>query len=218
MSARQSAELDHAFERNGWGAEDVKWLSQGDILASVLEVRRGNATIVPTPLLIPGGTAVLPARKESFSAKEKYVVNISPGSHVKISYVNSEYLQLCGDSVEEPSSETALCAHVLTRPSEFAPAVKELNGKGIITKITPAEQFALMARQPDGPKGASGLLLANGFANLLEVVFPNGATRLVRLRWYGGGWGVYVSPVSISFQWYDGSQVLSRDSRGAVAA
>lgn len=45
MSARQSAELDHAFERHGWTPADVKWLSSGDTLAEVLQVRRGNAEI-----------------------------------------------------------------------------------------------------------------------------------------------------------------------------
>ncbi|OGZ09755.1 MAG: hypothetical protein A3D65_05515 [Candidatus Lloydbacteria bacterium RIFCSPHIGHO2_02_FULL_50_13] len=45
MSARQSAELDHAFERNGYAASDVKWLSQGSILAEVKRVRDGYAEI-----------------------------------------------------------------------------------------------------------------------------------------------------------------------------
>ena len=47
ISSRQSAELDHAFERNGWDASDVKWLSQGDNLAAILDVRHGCAKIVP---------------------------------------------------------------------------------------------------------------------------------------------------------------------------
>lgn len=47
MSARQSAELDYAFERNGWTPDDVKWLSKGKNLASVLAVRRGESKIVP---------------------------------------------------------------------------------------------------------------------------------------------------------------------------
>lgn len=45
MSARQSAELDHAFERNGWTPGDVKRLSVGTTLADVLQVLRGNAEI-----------------------------------------------------------------------------------------------------------------------------------------------------------------------------
>jgi len=45
MSVRQSAELDHAFERNGWTPGDVKRLSIGAMLADVLQVVRGNAEI-----------------------------------------------------------------------------------------------------------------------------------------------------------------------------
>ena len=45
MFARQAAELDYAFERNGWTPDDVKWLSTGDNLARILEVRRGSAEI-----------------------------------------------------------------------------------------------------------------------------------------------------------------------------
>jgi hypothetical protein len=41
MSARQSAELDHAFERNGWTSEDVKWLSTGKNLQDILKIRHG---------------------------------------------------------------------------------------------------------------------------------------------------------------------------------
>lgn len=45
MSARQSAELDHALERNGCTASDVKLLSQGTILAEVKKVLNGYAEI-----------------------------------------------------------------------------------------------------------------------------------------------------------------------------
>ena len=47
MSARQSAELDHAFERNGYTAADVKVLSTGYILKSVLPIVRGGTPNVP---------------------------------------------------------------------------------------------------------------------------------------------------------------------------
>ena len=45
MTSRQAAELDFALERNGWAAEDVKKLSEGDILAHVREVLLGHAEI-----------------------------------------------------------------------------------------------------------------------------------------------------------------------------
>jgi hypothetical protein len=46
MSVRQSAELDHAFQRNGWTAADVKKLSQGRTLADVLRLIKGELKLV----------------------------------------------------------------------------------------------------------------------------------------------------------------------------
>lgn len=45
MSSRQAAELDHAFERNGWSSQEVKILSSGDLLASIRQVILGHASI-----------------------------------------------------------------------------------------------------------------------------------------------------------------------------
>tara|TARA_B100002051_G_scaffold172700_1_gene163298 strand:+ start:315 stop:890 length:576 start_codon:yes stop_codon:yes gene_type:complete len=46
MSTRQAAELDHAFERNGWTPAEVKKLSQGDMLATVRRVLLGDVEII----------------------------------------------------------------------------------------------------------------------------------------------------------------------------
>ncbi len=46
MSARLAAEFDHAVERNGGTADDVKWLSGGDTLAKVFKLRSGDYIIV----------------------------------------------------------------------------------------------------------------------------------------------------------------------------
>lgn len=45
MTSRQAAELDHALERNGYTAEDVKRLCNGDLLARLLPAVQGNAVI-----------------------------------------------------------------------------------------------------------------------------------------------------------------------------
>lgn len=209
--------------------------SNGDAVAMILEesLTRDNLEQKlialgkrqkPQPILNFVTRRTLPARNAKFDPKKSYVVNVGSGlptpalGTVKISYVDQEYLQLCGDAVYDAAPETTLCSHILTRPSAFAPAVKELNGRGIEARITPVEQFSLMEQQPDGPKSPAGLLLANGYANLLEVVFPNGETRLVNLYWYDDGWNVYVYSVSHSLQWRDGRQLLSCNFRDTVVA
>lgn len=45
MTSRQAAELDFAFERNGYTADDVKKLSSGNLLAQLLPIVRGNAEV-----------------------------------------------------------------------------------------------------------------------------------------------------------------------------
>ncbi len=49
MTSRQAAELDHAFERNGWTSGDVKKISQGDMLTRLLPLIRGSAVISEQP-------------------------------------------------------------------------------------------------------------------------------------------------------------------------
>lgn len=59
MTCRQAAELDHSFDRNGWGSSDVKWLSSGDVSADVLKVRKGELDIIPRRFSSHTGVAVL---------------------------------------------------------------------------------------------------------------------------------------------------------------
>ena len=86
MSARQAAELDFSFERNGLSAEDVKWLSSGSVLADILNVRRGLAEIKPIDF-----TLQIPAlsRMETAKLLKKYgmksVVDNSPTEAVTFS-------------------------------------------------------------------------------------------------------------------------------------
>ena len=68
MSVRQAAELDHAFERNGWTPSHIKALSSGDMLARILPVVLGHAEIKPrehlidcdAPVFCPDDWEVLP--------------------------------------------------------------------------------------------------------------------------------------------------------------
>lgn len=46
MTSRQAAELDFAFERNGYTSKNVKKMSQGNILAELLPVLNGYAEVV----------------------------------------------------------------------------------------------------------------------------------------------------------------------------
>ena len=71
MSSRQAAELDYAFERNGWTPAEVKQLSSGGLLADFRKVLLGHAVItVPEHLIdldadrfVPSGLTVVEHQK-----------------------------------------------------------------------------------------------------------------------------------------------------------
>jgi hypothetical protein len=160
-------------------------------------------------------TVTLPARTEKFVPKKAFVENINLGAHVKFAWVDPDYIRWFGDKTEEPTAEATLRQYVLTRPSVFAPAMKEIRDGGAATKTTPGELYSLLEKQPDGPKSDAGPLLTNGYANLFEMDDVNGVARLVRAYWFDvfGGWCVYARGASFSFRWNDENQVFSRDSR-----
>ncbi len=160
-------------------------------------------------------TVTLPARAEKFVPKKAFVENTKPGAHVKFAWVDPDFIRWFGNKTEEPTAEATLRQHILTRPSVFAPAMKEIRDGGVATKTTPGELYSLLEKQSDGPKSDAGPLLTNGYANLFEMDDVNGVARLVNAGWYGGrgGWDVYADDASDSGQWRDGHQVFSRDSR-----
>jgi len=160
-------------------------------------------------------TVALPARTTRFIPKTAFVVNTKPGPHVKIGYIDSDFTRWFGEKAEEPTAETKLRQYALTRPSVFAPAMKEIGDGGIVTKTTSGELYSMLEKQPDGPKSVAGPLLTNGYANLFEMDDKDGVPRLVIALWRGAyaGWRVFASDASYSRQWNDGDQLFSRNSR-----
>jgi hypothetical protein len=126
MSARQAAELDHAFARNGWTPEEVKKLSAGTMLGDVRGVILGVNEIKPIEHLIdldadpfvPEGWEVSDHRKGglfkfSHSNVELYIV--PDYRHVK-STIASSYVahpEYGGDDDKARCSGKNLNANVL---------------------------------------------------------------------------------------------------------
>ncbi|MDR3582389.1 MAG: hypothetical protein P4L67_03915 [Candidatus Pacebacteria bacterium] len=222
MSIRQGAELDHAFERNGWTAEDVKWLSKGDILAIILRIRQGTAKVVPIepskpapkpepkPLLIPRGETAVPLLAGlSFVVRTRFIRNIGNDAFVKISGLGNNFTDWFLGKTEETPSSSVLRYADLGRPSLDAPIIEALGGEGK-AEITLTEVFTLMAVQPNGEKGA---LLTSGRANVFYVRDIDGALRAVYVDWLGDGWRVFAFAVADPDTWSAGFRVFSRNSR-----
>jgi hypothetical protein len=163
----------------------------------------------PQPLLIYGGTVAVAARTARFVPKNFFTTK---NNRVRIGYVDPDFTAWFGGKAEEPTVATTLYWHVLSRPSAFAPAMKELGG-GAVVQTTPSELASMMERQPDGPNSGAGPLLVNGYANLFEMLDYTGVSRMVRVFWSVGGWYVYANPVTNSNQWYDEYRFFSRNPR-----
>ena len=174
----------------------------------------------PQPILRFLDTITILARTEKFVPKKSYVVNTKQGPHVKIGYIDPDFIKWFGNKAEEPTAEATLRRHVLVRPSVFAPAMKEVADGGFVTKTTPGGLYSLLEKQPDGPKSDAGPLLTNGYANLFEMDDVNGVPRLVYAGWNDalGSWCVDAIDASFSLQWDDESQLFSGDSRVPSAA
>jgi hypothetical protein len=219
MSVRQGAELDHAFERNGWTADDIKWLSKGDTLSTILGIRNGTAKVVPVeapkppiskPFLIPRGTVAVPPVAEPFMARAHFVRNTNKDASVKISSLGSNFTDWFIDKTENAFSGSKLQYADLDRSSVDGLIITELGGEEQ-AETTLVEVFALMATQPNGEGGS--LLVADFRANIFYVRDATGVLRAVRVAWYGGGWHVYASAVTSPIAWLAGYRVFSHNSR-----
>lgn len=175
----------------------------------------------PQPILQFVSTFTLPPRSARFIVKDVFVAK-KPGARVKFGYIDPDFTNAFGEMVEEPSAEVILRNDVLSRLSAFAPAIEELRTGGVITQTTPGELLSLLELQSKGLASKAGPLLADGGANLFEMVAKDGASRLVDVRWGAGvvlgGWLVCALPFARAGEWSAGDRVFSRGSRGPLAA
>ncbi len=193
------------------------WAGNGEALAKVLRealLPSANPVIEPAQavqsgLLIPVGTVNIAATTTPFVARDRFVLNTKKDAPVKISYLGGNFKNWFLGKEEQPFCGSTLKYGKLTRYSVDRPILKELGGDEK-AETTLTELFFLMEKQPNGE---SGLLLANGYANIFYVKDSSGVLRAVSARWFGGGWGVDADAVTGPDGWRGGGQVFSRDSR-----
>ncbi len=205
MTSRQAAELDHAFERNGYTAEDVKRLSAGDMLARVLPVVRGRAKIVVKSILDFVTSVRVPAQGR-FVARDHFMVDTSDEAEVKIGYLGANFQTWFLGKIEEPVGEAELAIHTLTEPALDAPILEELGERA---ETTLSQFWALLKAQG---RGEVGPLLTNGYANIAYIHDSEGTLRAVRARWDAadGAWRVHADSVEHPIGWRASRQVVSR--------
>jgi hypothetical protein len=163
---------------------------------------------VPESLLEFIGTVEIPATTEKFVARDKFVKDTGRKVKVKISYIGGDFVENFLGKVEKPFTGSTLRYGRLREPSVDGPIIAELGGEQK-AETTLAEMFALIKRQGNGQ---SGLLLTNGYANILYIRDINGVLWAVDCSWYAYGWGVDAYSVEYPSSWHDGFRVFSRNS------
>ena len=175
------------------------------------EVAQAPAPKPRTDLLELVSTVVIPATTAKFVAKEKFVINTKRNAPVKISYLGDNFTAwfLNDDGkTEDPISEQTLRYHKLRKSSVDGPIIEELGGEDKAL-TTLSEMFSLMEKQKHGE---DGVLLNNGWANLLYIKDSAGVLRSVSVYWGDDGWFVDACSVERPDAWYGGNQVFSRNS------
>ena len=119
MSSRQSAELDHAFERNGWTADDVKKASGGDLLAKLLLVVRGRAEVVIKSIFtllrrvsIPAQPAVVTSEEYFTEAGVKSMGNNFKAQFLGLKVFSTKVAELVVRRLEEASLDASILAEL----------------------------------------------------------------------------------------------------------
>lgn len=98
--------------------------------------------------------------------------------------------------------------HDLQYGSLDADILADLGGKET-AEVTLAGVFELLKLQP---RGQSGTLFTDGYANIFYVRDAEGELRAVNVRWIGDGWFVNAPSVDDVRRWDPGDRVFSRNS------
>lgn len=220
-TSRQAAELDFSFERNGFTAELVKKMSEGDFLTQVRLVLIGAATIVIKSILEFVGTIKLPATTEKFVAREKFIVNTSDEAEVKIWALGNNFKAWFLNKVEEPVEESELRVQRLKERSADELIIAELGGSKKAKIFLSQLWRALEKKQAKGEKGGWHIAYVEDkvrfsddepFAYDNEKGVGRSVLRAVIFDWSGDGWGLGASQVSYPYGWDGGSLLLSSNS------
>ena len=156
-------------------------------------------------LLKTVGTVVILPNKKRFVARKSFKTPECKG--VKIGVIYDSFADLFLDKIEKPSSIRKLHYHVVQphASSKNDSIIANLGGK-VLAETTLFDIFFLMKKQGNGD---SGVLLANGQANVFYVKDVRGVIRSVDLAWHNEAEeGDHVTP-PVSVGWG-----ISADSDG----
>lgn len=203
LDVDQAGELKAAFRRSAWTNAKVKRLCEGDLLAQVLQVVDGLATITLPKILQQVATRTISAVTK-FVTADHFKVDTSKTATVKLGYLGlSKELM---DKVEENISAGEVAVHTLLKDSLDEPILKELGDRA---ETTLANLWELLTKQGHGRKGT---LLTNDNWNIFYIRDTNGKLWAVSAIWDAryGDWSVCACSVGSPSRWLAGRRVFSR--------
>jgi hypothetical protein len=200
MSTRQAAELDHAFERNGWRPEDVKKLSEGNNLAAFLEVLHNKANIFPEPFLEFLATVNIPASIETLVVAKRFAN--SEDSFLNISWLSEYFKKRFYDKVEPPFEGSTLRYADVSFPDVhrgkfssmqdvYDPIIGKLGGEEK-AEVTLQEISSLVREQKNGEAGP---LLTDRTSNIFYAEDAWGTLNHIWVNYVAFHWHIDSSPL-----------------------
>lgn len=122
LDVGQANELKLAFRRNGWTNEDVKKMSEGDLLAKLLPVVRGRAEVVIKSILILIRIVKIAAQPAITTSKEYF-------REAGVGLMDNEFEdQFLGLEVPE-TGEAEFSIHNLEEASVDGSIINQLGGE-----------------------------------------------------------------------------------------
>ncbi len=161
----------------------------------------------------------IPALMELFDPKDKFNVDTSETSAIKISGRGSNFELWMLPEVVAPRTGYVFEAHTLTSDANDEDILQGAERDDIDTD--PAAIHYLVSQQP---KGEEGPLLNDGKANIFYVqrkVEGQGKIRSVRrvvhVDWYVRGWFFFACPIPDGREWNAGDRVFLRKPLGTMS-
>lgn len=190
MTTRQSAELDHALERNGWTAEDVKKVSRGHVLSCLLVVVRdlGKVSVNSNLTLL---------RTERIAAQPVITTSKKYFEEAGVTLMGPDFESQFVDLEVAATPETEMAVRKLEKNSFNAPILVEL-GEKAVTSISQFREF----------------LVANRKSRELFTFYlrgKDGNIWAVQTCWFApfGGWRFHVSRDVDPYVWDVDNLVVS---------
>jgi hypothetical protein len=125
---------------------------------------------------------------------------------VKVSDVSSSFQKVFGKKTERDVCAATLRIHRLSRGVKDPEIIVALGNKH---SALLAHLWELVKLQSNGPASAPGVLLTNGWANILEVPDDKGVLWSVCACWRVGGWYFHADPLGNPDEWCVGDRVVS---------